>query len=75
MGLAEVSEMLPLMGVPVKSFQSYEHTPGLELPLSFFSSLQQAVLFLFPAANWHQRPTYPQQTQRSGCLKPGRTLI
>lgn len=36
MGRAEVSEMLPLMGVPVKSFQSYEHTPGLELPLSFF---------------------------------------
>lgn len=36
-----------------------------------FSSLQQAVLFLFSTANWYQRPTYPQQTQRFG-LSEGR---
>lgn len=33
---AEVSETLPLMGVLVTSFQPYEQTQGLQLPLIFF---------------------------------------
>lgn len=52
MAHAEVSEMLPLMGDLVKSFWSYEQTRLVAAP-HFFSSLQQAVLFLFPTANWH----------------------